>query len=155
MKLAALRWRVEVALGSVAGALALITVAFTWNHQVLRNMGHCGPSGQCYAWVVTGTVPSFWGEFLVGSALVVCLGSIIDSIIDGLFGSSRVLPLVMVVSGALFCAFATLLAGAFGTLMGFALFNAQIPVFMLYLPTAVVSGVCALVALLPRQVFGG
>jgi hypothetical protein len=135
----------------MAGALALITVAFTSNQPVVMNLSHCGPSGQCYTWVDTGTVPSILGQLLVGGALPVALGSIVD----GRFGwRSRVAPLVMVVAGAIVCALATLLAGGRWLDVAFAPSISRVDLDTLYLPTAVVSGVCALIALLPRQLFG-
>jgi hypothetical protein len=138
----------------VAAALALNALAFTWTQKVgVDNFVYCWPDGECKTFVVTYPNTLYtrnMGEFLVGGALLVCFGAIID----GRFGWSRVAPLVMVLTGALFCLGVTWVAGGIWVNVLFAGFIVHDNLAIVYRPTAVVSGVCALVALLPRQLFG-
>ena len=159
---------VETLLGSLAALLALIALALSLTQQVVEYVySYSGPTGgQGYPLAVPlrFTIASLPVALAGVGALLACLGALVDARI---YKRSRVAPLVMVVTGAIFCALATLVvldanlwlyterlpSDPYQPLR-LVMEVAQIPhvsLAIFYAPVAVVSAACAIAALSRRH----
>ena len=151
--------KVEMDLGVLAAALALIAVALIQTRQAVEYVSYVRPFGGP---VSTVAIPitldmSSAPVILIGmGALFVCLGSLVDARIRT---NSRVAPLVLLLSGAVFCALTTVGVSEIWLSLGntpsdaaqLAPPSAGLSLTVVFMPVTVASCLCALVALSRHQ----
>ncbi len=146
-------------LGVLAAALAFIALVLTQSRQAVEYVSYRSPlGGPASTAVLPITLNMSSGPvILIGTgALFVCLGSQVDARIRT---SSRVAPLVLLLSGVVFCAITAMLASEIWLSLGntpsdsarLTSPSAQLSLTVVFIPVTVVSGLCALVALARHQ----
>ena len=160
--------KAETLLGFLAAALALVALGLSLTQQVVEYVYvDVGPNGQplgIFAVPLTFNFASLPVTLAGVGALLVCLSAVVDARI---YKRSRLAPLVMIVAGAIFCALATLVCYAANLwlyaerlpsdpyqplrLVTAVAQSPHVGLTILYAPIAVVSGLCALVALSRHQ----
>lgn len=143
-------------LGVMAAAFGLVALAVTLTQRAVEYVSYTGPSGGPAS---TFTIPitldrSSAPVILIGlGSALVCLGSQVDARIHV---GSRVAPLVMLLSGVVFCAITTLSVSMIWLSIGSAPSDAMsrsadLSLSVVYIPVTLASGVCAIVALARHQ----